>query len=157
MTLSTPDSDRVSYSREDLTAKIRVALGGRVAEEVVYGQITSGAEADIQQLTAIARQMVGRWGMSEAIGPIAVLPADGQGLFLPGAREGSEATQRLVDDEVRRLVESAHEEVTHLLVDHRDQLERLAHALLKAETLDALEAYAAAGVPAHQEEASLLS
>ncbi len=69
VTLSTPDSDRVSYSLEDLQAKIKVALGGRVAEEIVYGTITTGAESDIQQLTAIARQMVGRWGMSEAIGP----------------------------------------------------------------------------------------
>ena len=74
VTLSTPDADRVSYSLEELQAKIRVALGGRVAEEVVYGKITTGAESDIQQLTQIARQMVGRWGMSEAIGPITVLP-----------------------------------------------------------------------------------
>src|SRR6202043_206705 len=71
VTLSTPDSDRVSYSREDLEAKIRVALGGRGAEEVVYGTITTGAQADIQHLTQIARQMVGRWGMSEKLGPIA--------------------------------------------------------------------------------------
>ena len=70
VTLSTPDADRVSYSREELEAKIRVALGGRVAEEVVYGKITTGAESDIQQLTQIARQMVGRWGMSEKLGPI---------------------------------------------------------------------------------------
>jgi len=157
VTLSTPDSDRVSYSREDLEAKIRVALGGRVAEEVVYGTITSGAESDIQQLTAIARQMVGRWGMSEAIGPITVLPADGQGPFLPGASETSQATQRLVDEEVQRLVGGAHEEVTRLLLDHRDQLENLAQTLLKSETLDAPEAYAAAGVPAHLEEPSVVS
>jgi cell division protease FtsH len=151
VTLSTPDSDRVSYSREDLDAKIRVALGGRVAEEVVYGTITSGAESDIQQLTQIARQMVGRWGMSESVGPIAVLPADGQGPFLPGVSETSESTQRLLDEEVHRLVEGAHEEVTRLLTEHRDQLESLAQALLKAETLDASDAYAAAGVPAHRE------
>ncbi|HEY2718741.1 MAG TPA: ATP-dependent zinc metalloprotease FtsH [Solirubrobacteraceae bacterium] len=148
VTLSTPDSDRVSYSREDLEAKIAVALGGRVAEEVVYGSITSGAESDIQQLTAIARQMVGRWGMSDAVGPIAVLPADGQGPLLPGASETSQETQRLVDEEVRRLVDSSHEEVTRILTEHRDQLEGLAQALLKAETLDSLDAYAAAGVPA---------
>jgi cell division protease FtsH len=157
VTLSTPDSDRVSYSREDLQAKIRVALGGRVAEEVVYGTVTSGAESDIQQLTQIARQMVGRWGMSEAVGPIAVLSADGQGPLLPGISETSEATQRLLDEEVHRLVESAHEEVTRLIADHRDQLESLAHALLQAETLDALDAYAAAGVPAHEEEPSVVS
>jgi cell division protease FtsH len=151
VTLSTPDADRVSYSREDLEAKIRVALGGRVAEEVVYGSITSGAESDIQQLTAIARQMVGRWGMSDAVGPIAVLPADGQGPFLPGASETSQQTQQLVDEEVRRLVDGAHEEVTRLLTDHREQLEGLAQALLKAETLDSTDAYAAAGVPPHAE------
>src|SRR5205085_5277602 len=67
VTLATPDADRVSYSKEDLEAKIKVALGGRAAEEVVYGTITTGAEADIQQLTQVARQMVARWGMSEAI------------------------------------------------------------------------------------------
>jgi cell division protease FtsH len=152
VTLSTPDSDRVSYSLEDLQGKIRVALGGRVAEEIVYGTITTGAESDIQQLTQIARQMVGRWGMSEAIGPVAVLPSEGQGMFLPGASETSESTQRLVDEEVRRVIEVAHEEVTRLLGDHRDQLESLAQALLKAETLDAADAYAAAGVSPHQDE-----
>ncbi len=157
VTLSTPDADRVSYALEDLQAKIDVALGGRVAEELVYGTITTGAESDIQQLTQIARQMVGRWGMSEAVGPIAVLPADGQGPFLPGASETSESTQRLIDEEVRKLVESAHEHVTHLLSEHRDQLESLAQALLKAETLDAPGAYAAAGVPAHQEEQAVVS
>ena len=154
VTLSTPDSDRVSYSREDLETKIRVALGGRVAEEVVFGSITSGAESDIQQLTQIARQMVGRWGMSDAVGPIAVLPADGQGPLLPGLSETSQETQRLVDDEVRRLVDGAHSEVTRLLTEHRPQLDNLAHALLQAETLDALDAYAAAGVPAHVEEST---
>ena len=69
VTLSTPDADRVSYSQEELEAKIKVALGGRVAEEVVYRRITTGAESDIQQLTQIARQMVGRWGMSDKVGP----------------------------------------------------------------------------------------
>jgi cell division protease FtsH len=152
VTLSTPDSDRVSYSLEDLQGKIRVALGGRVAEEIVYGTITTGAESDIQQLTQIARQMVGRWGMSEAIGPVAVLPSDGQGMFLPGASETSESTQRLVDEEVRRVIQGAHQEVTRLLSDHRDQLESLAQALLKAETLDAIDAYAAAGVSPHRDE-----
>jgi cell division protease FtsH len=147
VTLSTPDSDRVSYTLEELQDKIKVALGGRVAEEVVYGTITTGAESDIQQLTLIARQMVGRWGMSEAIGPIAVLPADGEGPYLPGVSVTSESTQRLVDEEVRRMIDTAHQEVTQLLTDHRDQLEGLARALLESETLDALDAYAAAGVP----------
>jgi cell division protease FtsH len=147
VTLSTPDSDRVSYSREELDAKIKVALGGRAAEEVVYGKITTGAESDIQQLTGIARQMVGRWGMSDKLGPISLLPSDGQGPLLPGVSETSQQTQWLVDQEVQRLVDEAHREVTQLLTDHRDQLNNLAHALLAAETLDAIDAYAAAEVP----------
>jgi cell division protease FtsH len=156
VTLSTPDSDRVSYSLEDLQAKIRVALAGRVAEEVVYGTITTGAESDIQQLTLIARQMVGRWGMSEAIGPIAVLPVDGEGPFLPGVSATSESTQRLVDEEVRRMIDTAHQEVTSLLTEHREQLESLAQALLASETLDGLDAYTAAGVPLSQQQPAVL-
>jgi cell division protease FtsH len=152
VTLSSPDSDRVSYSLEELQAKIKVALGGRAAEEVVYGAITTGAESDIQQLTNIARQMVGRWGMSATIGPIAVLPDEDRGMFLPGTSETSQDTQRVVDQEVHTLVEGAHKEVTQLLEEHRDQLESLAQALLKAETLDAPEAYAAAGVPLSERE-----
>ncbi len=152
VTLATPDSDRVSYSREELDAKIRVALGGRVAEEVVYGTITTGAESDIQQLTQIARQMVGRWGMSDAVGPVAVLSTDGQGPLLPGVSETSEHTQEVIDEETRRIVEDAHGEVTRLLGEHREQLESLTKALLEAETLDAPEAYAAAGVPLGGEE-----
>jgi cell division protease FtsH len=152
VTLSSPDTDRVSYSREELIAKILVALGGRAAEEVVFGQVTTGAESDIQQLTGIARQMVGRWGMSEAIGPIAVLPSDSSGPWLPGASETSAETQRQVDDEVHQLVIDAHARAVELLSTHREQLDSLAHALLAAETLDALDAYAAAGLPAHVAE-----
>jgi len=157
VTLSTPDTDRVSYSLEELQAKIRVALGGRAAEELVYGTITTGAESDIQQLTQIARHMVGRWGMSDAVGPVAILPSDGQGPFLPGVSETSQNTQRLVDDEVHRIVQDAHGEVTRLLTEHREQLDSLAQALLGAETLDALDAYAAAGVPAHRDETAAVS
>jgi cell division protease FtsH len=147
VTLSTPDSDRVSYSREDLEAQIKVALGGRVAEEVVYGRITTGAESDIQHLTQIARQMVGRWGMSDRFGAVAVLPSESDGPLLPGADEPSPQTRWLVDQEVEQLVEAAHADVTRLLSEHREQLESLANALLLAETLDSADAYAAAGLP----------
>jgi cell division protease FtsH len=147
VTLSTPDSDRVSYSREELEAKIRVSLGGRVAEEVVYGKISTGAESDLQQLTQIAREMVGRWGMSEKLGPITWIPGDGQEPLLSGARETSPQTQWLLDEEVYSLVNEAHAEVTQLLSEHRAELDNLAHAPLKAETLDAPDAYAAAGIP----------
>jgi cell division protease FtsH len=146
VTLSAPDDDQVSYTREDLIGKIKVALGGRVAEEIVYGTITTGAESDIEQATMIARQMVGRWGMSDAIGFVSVLPSDGRELFMRGAGETSEATQRTVDDEVRELIDAAHVEVTALLTEHRAQLESLTAALVKAETLDELDAYAAVGM-----------
>jgi cell division protease FtsH len=146
VTLSTPDADRVSYTRDDLEGKIRVSLGGRVAEQIVYGEVTTGAESDIQQLTQIARQMVGRWGMSDKVGAVSVLPSEGQGPLLPGVSETSPQTQWEIDQEVRRLVDEAEHEVTKLLTDNRDKLDKLAAALLAAETLDAGAAYAAAGV-----------
>jgi cell division protease FtsH len=152
VTLSTPDDDQVSYTREDLLGKIKVALGGRVAEELVYGTITTGAESDIEQVTAIARQMVGRWGMSEAIGFVTVLPAEARGPFVTGVGDTSEATQQVIDSEVRRLIDTAHQEVTAVLTEHRDQLGTLTRALLKAETLDELDAYAAAQMPARPAE-----
>jgi cell division protease FtsH len=127
-------------------AKIKVALGGRAAEEVVYGETSTGAESDIQQLTEIARQMVGRWGMSDTIGPVAVIPRDGAGPLLPGVSEVSPDTQKLVDDEVRRIVEESHEQVVAVLEQNRGRLDSLAKALLEHETLDEDDAYAAAGV-----------
>jgi cell division protease FtsH len=146
VTLSTPEDDRFNYSEEELRAKIRVALGGRVAEELVYGEPTTGAESDIQQVTAIARGMVQRWGMSEKIGFITVAGQDGQSLLLPGAEPASAATQELVDNEVRRIVEEEHRAVRELLTENRDRLDALADALLDRETLDEADAYAVAGI-----------
>jgi len=147
VTFSAPDADRFNFDQRHLMAQIKVALGGRVAEEVVYGDLTTGAESDIQQLTRIARHMVGRWGMSPAIGPVAVLPSDGQGPLLPGVSETSEHTQRVIDEEVRRIVESAHQEATQALIGHRANLDSLVSELLAQETLDQAEAYRAAGLP----------
>ena len=147
VTFSAPDADRFNFDERHLLAQIKVALGGRVAEEIVFGDLTTGAESDIQQLTRIARHMVGRWGMSRAIGPIAVIPMEGIDPLLPGASETSEATQRLVDEEVRRIVETAHAEVSELLRAHRGNLDSLVAALLERETLDEADAYAAAGLP----------
>jgi len=148
VTFSAPDADRFNYTEQELRAKIKVALGGRAAEELVYGDLTTGAESDIQQLTQIARQMVGRWGMSPAIGTVAVLPTDGRGPLLPGAADVSEETQRLIDEEVRKLVAAAHDEVVALLETNRSRLDSLAEALLRHETLDQADAYAAAGIEA---------
>ncbi len=146
VTFSAPDADRFNYLEPEIRAKIKVALGGRVAEELVFGEISTGAESDIEQLTALARHMVGRWGMSDAVGPIAVLPRDGLGPLLPGATEASAETQRLLDHEVRRIVAESHDEVVELLTEHRARLDALARALLEDETLDEDDAYAAAGV-----------
>src|SRR5437762_2822126 len=115
VTFAAPDSDRFNYSEPEIEAKVKVALGGRAAEEIVFGEISTGAESDIQQLTQIARQMVGRWGMSVTIGPLAVLRTDGAGPLLPGADEPSERTRELVDTEAHRIVEEAHRDVTDLL------------------------------------------
>jgi cell division protease FtsH len=146
VTFAAPESDRFNYREPEVEARIKVALGGRGAEEVVFGETSTGAEADIQQLTEIARQMVGRWGMSTAIGPVAVLPRDGTGPFVPGTSEVSPDTQKLVDAEVRRIVDEAHREVLDLLQQNRSKLDSLASALLEHETLDEEDAYAAAGV-----------
>jgi cell division protease FtsH len=146
VTFAAPETDRFNYREPEVQARIKVALGGRAAEEVVFGETSSGAESDIQQLTQIARQMVGRWGMSPTIGPIAVLPRDGSGPLLPGVAEVSPATQKLVDDEVRRIVEESHLQVLDLLRENRDRLDSLVSALLEHETLDEEDAYAAAGV-----------
>jgi cell division protease FtsH len=146
VTFSAPEADRYNYQRRELLAKIKVAAGGRAAEEIVFEEPSTGAESDIQQLTEIARQMVGRWGMSDAIGLLAVIPADGRGPAWPGVSEVSPHTQQLIDDEAHRIVEGAHEQVVALLQENRDKLDSLAAALLEHETLDEDAAYAAAGV-----------
>jgi cell division protease FtsH len=146
VTLAAPDADKFNYDESYLLAKIKVALGGRAAEELVFGDLTTGAESDIQQVTQIARGMVSRWGMSEKIGFVAVDGRDGQGPLLPGVSVTSQATQEVVDQEVRRIVEEAHDVVRALLSGNREHLDSLAAALLERETLDEEDAYRAAGL-----------
>jgi cell division protease FtsH len=154
VTFSAPDADRFNYQEPEILAKIKVALGGRVAEEIVFSTISTGAESDIEQLTGLARQMVGRWGMSDAVGPVSVLPRDGSGPLLPGVAEVSPETRKLVDEEVRRIVAEAHDEVVMVLTENRARLDGLASALLEHETLDEDDAYAAAGVTRPQPSAA---
>jgi cell division protease FtsH len=144
VTFSSPDVDRFNFSKEELEARIKVAIGGRTAEEIVFGDQTTGAENDIDQLTLIARHMVGRWGMSAKVGLMAMLPHDGS--LYSGIDGFSPRTHELFDDEVRRIIDEAHAEVTALLQEERQRLDALAQALLENETLDELDAYAAAGV-----------
>ncbi len=142
VTLSTPDADRYGYDADYLRGRIVGALGGMAAEQEVYGVITSGAESDLEMVTRIARSMVGRWGMSERIGAVSVLPADGD----PRMAGVSDALLAAVDEEVRRLVDECHAEARRLLSEHRPQLDRIVEQLLEHETLDEAEVYAAAGI-----------
>jgi cell division protease FtsH len=145
VTVQTPQMDRYGYSEKYLRGRIAGALGGRAAEEIVYGEVTTGAESDLDQATRLARQMVGRWGMSPAVGPVSVLPPAGQ--EQPFGGDGvAPATRELVDEEVRRLVEDCYGTAVETLRSNRQRLERLAHALVERETLDEDEAYAAAGI-----------
>jgi cell division protease FtsH len=145
VTFQSPSSDRYGYSAKYLRGRIIGALGGRAAEEVVYGDMTTGAESDLDQVSNIARQMVGRWGMSDAIGPVTVLPPPGQESPL-GLDGVAPATKELIDAEVRKIVDECYAEALHLLRDHRPQLDQLAGKLLESETLDEDDAYAAAGI-----------
>jgi cell division protease FtsH len=151
VTFSAPDADRLNYSTVDLEARIKVAVGGRVAEEIAFGDITAGAENDIAQLTQIARHMVGLWGMSKKLGMIALLQREGSSLGSPPDAI-AQSTQELLDSEVRRIADDAYADVLALLKEHRPRLDALAEALLSAETLDQDAAYAAAGVdPRHDD------
>jgi cell division protease FtsH len=143
VTLSTPERDRYGYDTESLKERMIGALGGMAAEDVVFGVITTGAESDLQTCTNIARSMVGRWGMSAAIGPVSVLPMEGDPRMFGVAEETLDA----VDREVRSLVDDCYQRARALIREHRAQLDRIATRLLERETLDEAELYAAAGIP----------
>jgi cell division protease FtsH len=155
VTFQSAAEDRYGYDEDYLRGRIAGALGGRAAEQLVFGRWTTGAEGDLEQVSAIARRMVGRWGMSEAIGPMSVLPPDDEGPLAHGAV--AESTRQLIDTEARRIVEECYAHAVRRLTEHRAQLESLAQALLERETLDEVDAYAAAGFdrpPASQNGAS---
>ncbi|MGA7270108.1 MAG: ATP-dependent zinc metalloprotease FtsH [Acidimicrobiia bacterium] len=144
VTFQSPDADRYAYDMDYLHGKLVGMLGGRAAEEVVLGVISTGAENDMVQATNVARNMVGRWGMSEAIGPVSVF--DEQNRDPLGRPEVSDDTMRLVDSEVRRLLDDAYSEAVDILSANRDKLDALARALLDKETLEEAEAYDVAGL-----------
>jgi len=138
VTYQRPDADRYNYPEGYLRARIIGALGGRAAEELVYGTKTTGAENDIEQVTAVARSMVTRWGMSEKLGMVQLAPRENRYLGVAGydGRQYSEATGETVDAEVRRIIQECHDEAQRLLQAHRSELDALAQALLEHETLD---------------------
>ena len=152
VTVSAPESDRFNYGKRSLLALIEVATAGRAAEELVFGDETTGAENDIRQATQLARNMVGRFGMSDEIGFVSVLPQEGDGWALNGAPQVSERTRQRIDDEVKRVVEEAHAEAIRLLTENRSRLDGIAEALLREEALDQPQAYAAAGLASPPED-----
>jgi len=140
VTMSVPIDDRYNYSKEYLLTQIVTALGGRAAEQIAIGHITTGAENDLQRVTAIARQMVTRWGMSERLGTISF--SERQSPFLSVGDTGapgdySETTAELIDDEVDRIVRECYERTLELLSTHRTALDRIAQELRRQETIDA--------------------
>ncbi len=145
VTQYTPLDDRYNYSKEYLEAQLVTALGGRAAEQVAIGHITTGAENDLQRVTAIARQMVTRWGMSEQLGTISFSeredPFTGVAMAT-GSREYSENTAIIIDEEVNRIVKWAYDRAVSLLNSHRETLDDIARSLLVHETLNARQLHA---------------
>jgi cell division protease FtsH len=146
VTYQSPESDRYGYGESYLRGRLIGMLGGRAAEILIYGETTTGPESDLEQATSIARQMVGRWGMSEEVGAVSALPRSGGDNYMPAA-ELSQHTLELIDDEVKRILAECADEAKRQLTEHREQLDHLAETLLKNETLDEADAYAAAGIP----------
>ncbi|MDR5893556.1 ATP-dependent zinc metalloprotease FtsH [Halomonas mongoliensis] len=139
VTAQVPDEERVNYGESWLRDRITVLFGGRLAESIVYGEVSSGAENDLEQATRLARRMVARWGMSERVGPMAL--SQGQehaflGREMTQLREHSEASAGLLDDEIRRLLTELEVRGRRLLEQHRGELDRLAEALAAQETLE---------------------
>jgi cell division protease FtsH len=145
VTLQSPVDDRFNYGEDYLRARMVGALGGRAAERLVYGIVTTGAENDLQQVTRIAREMVVRWGMSPKVGPLNLTDGDGAAFQ---QRPYSEGTAQLIDEEVRRIAEESQVVAEKLLTEHRGQLDALAHALLRDDSLDEPEILRVTGIQA---------
>jgi cell division protease FtsH len=145
VTLQSPIDDRYNYPEDYLRAKVAGALGGRAAEKLVYGVVTTGAENDIQQVTRIARDMVTRWGMSPKLGPINYDSdgQDGRSPFSPSTV--SEATMRTIDEEARRIVDECFDQAVSVLKENRAKLDGLVQALLREESLDEEQVLAVVG------------
>jgi cell division protease FtsH len=140
LTQQLPLEEKHNYSKEQLEARIAVCMGGRIAEEVTFGQITTGAQNDIEQATEMARKMVCEWGMSEALGPLTYGKKE-EAIFLGKEfnrhQDYSEATALKIDAEVKRIISEQYERATKILTDKQRELVQVAEALLEHEVLDA--------------------
>ncbi len=149
-TMELPEKDRINMTRLELLDHIAVCMGGRVAEEMTFGDITTGAAADIQQATNLAHQMVCAWGMSDKLGFINYGARESHiflGRDITRNEDFSPETAREIDLEIRRLTEEQLERVRNTLRENEDKLKALAEALLERETLTAADAYALLGIP----------
>jgi cell division protease FtsH len=140
MVMQLPERDKLSMSREQMTSRLAIMMGGRVAEELVFGRekVTSGASSDIEQATRLARMMVTRWGLSEALGTVSYGENQDEvflGMSVSRTQNASEATVQKIDTEIRRFVEEGYNEATRILTEKRADLEALAKGLLEFETL----------------------
>jgi len=152
VTLSVPEADRYNYGEPYLRARIVNALGGRVAEQVVYDSVTTGAENDLKQVTELAWAMVTRWGMSQEVGLLALSGTDDGNFLEQGAAGGatrpySEETARAIDQATKRIVDESYTKALELLRSNRARLDALAQALLREESLNEEQMREAAGLP----------
>jgi cell division protease FtsH len=140
-TMWLPEQDKFNHRKNELLDDLVVSMGGRVAEEVQFGDVTNGAMGDIRQATAIARSMVCSWGMSEKLGMIEYGEQEGQVFLardLNRSRNYSENTAQKIDEEVKRLIDDAYGKAKQLILTHKDKLDAIAQALLEYETLDGI-------------------
>ncbi|MBC7582233.1 MAG: ATP-dependent metallopeptidase FtsH/Yme1/Tma family protein [Tardiphaga sp.] len=140
MVMQLPERDKLSMSLEQMTSRLAIMMGGRVAEELIFGRnkVTSGASSDIEQATRLARMMVTRWGLSEELGTVSYGENQDEvflGMSVSRTQNASEATVQKIDSEIRRLVEEGYNEATKILTEKRADLEALAKGLLEFETL----------------------
>ena len=157
VTYQRPVNDRYNYPESYLRARITGMLGGRTAEEIIYGDKTTGAENDIEQATNFARRMVTRWGMSEALGMVRFVDSDNPYLKSMGAgKEFSEETAGLIDHEVLKIINECHVEAKRLLNKYRKELNSLAAALMDKETLDEKEILLVTGLISLQDSQLVL-
>ncbi|MBT3275828.1 MAG: cell division protein FtsH, partial [Spirochaetales bacterium] len=150
MALSLPKDETFSRSRSWLLDRIKIAMGGFIAEQIVYGETTTGTQNDLEQATGMARRMVCEWGMSSELGPISYGQED-EPIFLGKEiarhKDYSEETAQKIDEEITKIVSSCLEETRSLLSLHREQLDLLAETLIIKETLDDLEIRELLGMP----------
>jgi len=140
VTMQLPVEDRYSLNREGILQNIAVLFGGRIAEEVFMGQMTTGASNDFERATEMARRMVTQWGMSDALGPMVYGENDGEvflGRSVTTHKNVSEATMQQVDKEIRRIIDQQYALARKLIEDNRDKIEAMTKALLEWETIDA--------------------